>query len=124
MRISSSQTRKKKKRTKQTLEVEKDMGMMKIIMVTMMMTLLVGTIRETKATSAAYAACVKHCNDLCSPKVGDRNCVPNCIFFTCGPPLPKKYSSSQGKYTFIINFFLHVLYVYCVNFYLIVYSNF
>ncbi|CDY21812.1 BnaA06g20810D [Brassica napus] len=75
------------------------MGMMKIIMVTMMMTLLVGTIRETKATSAGYAACVKHCNDLCSPKVGDRNCVPNCIFFTCGPPLPKniRHPKDEGS---------------------------
>ncbi|KAF8083494.1 hypothetical protein N665_0770s0016 [Sinapis alba] len=65
------------------------MGMVKIIMVTIMMMLLVGSIRETKATSAAYTACVKHCNDLCSPKFEDKNCVPNCIFFQCGPALPR-----------------------------------
>ncbi|KAF8116536.1 hypothetical protein N665_0017s0089 [Sinapis alba] len=66
------------------------MGVMKMIMVTlMMMMMLVGTIRETNAASAKYAACVKHCNDLCSPMPEDKNCVPRCIFFNCGPALPR-----------------------------------
>ncbi|CAH8306449.1 unnamed protein product [Eruca vesicaria subsp. sativa] len=74
------------------------MGVMKIIMVTLMMMLLVGTIRETKATSASYAACVKHCSDLCSSKPGDKNCVPNCVFFNCGPPaIPRNIRHTKGE---------------------------
>ncbi|CAH8322651.1 unnamed protein product [Eruca vesicaria subsp. sativa] len=74
------------------------MGVMKIIVATMMMMiLLVGTIRETKATTAAYAACVKRCNKQCAPKPGDRNCVPNCIFFNCGPPLPRNVRHAKVK---------------------------
>ncbi|KAL0846169.1 hypothetical protein Bca101_019415 [Brassica carinata] len=71
------------------------MGVMKIIMVTIMMILLVGTIRETKATPARYAPCVKHCNDLCSSTPADKNCVPRCIFFNCGPPLPRKFRHAK-----------------------------
>lgn len=89
-RISSSQIRKSK-----YVELEENMGVMKIIMVTMMMMLLVGTIRETKATSPGYAACVKHCNDLCAPKFADKNCVPNCIFFRCGPALPRNFRHAK-----------------------------
>lgn len=65
-------------------ELEKDMGMMKIIMVMMMMMLLVGIIWEMKVIFVGYVVCVKYCNDLCLFKVGDRNCVFNCIFFICG----------------------------------------
>ncbi|CAH8322666.1 unnamed protein product [Eruca vesicaria subsp. sativa] len=75
------------------------MGVIKIIMVTLiMMMMLVGTIRETKATSATYWACVKHCKDeFCSSKPGDKNCFPNCIFYNCGSTPPRNIRNAKGE---------------------------
>ncbi|ESQ43384.1 hypothetical protein EUTSA_v10015723mg [Eutrema salsugineum] len=64
------------------------MGMMKMIkMVVMIMMLLFGTILgEVKYLPESYEICVKQCHDLCSDSPGDKNCIPHCIFFKCGPP--------------------------------------
>ncbi|CAA7046119.1 unnamed protein product [Microthlaspi erraticum] len=79
------------------------MGVMKmIVMVMMMMIVLVGTTRGGRSIVPLVDPrldCVNKCNDLCySTEPENKNCVPQCIFFRCGPPtLPTKMKAPHTQ---------------------------
>ncbi|VYS59721.1 unnamed protein product [Arabidopsis thaliana] len=70
------------------------MAMMKVMLMVVMMMVLVGTIIGEES----HADCVKRCQLLCIAKLLDKNCVPQCVFFKCGPPaLPTNVHHSKMK---------------------------